>query len=104
MKIPAKVLHKRWIHSHEEDGPHEMVFRPDGFRFPPSRGREGFELRSDGSLTEIGIAPTDGAQTSQGTWELGSKAQLLFYKGSKKEPVRVLPVVSASEERLVVSK
>jgi hypothetical protein len=46
---PAR-LHKRWLHSYEEDTETEAVYRPESYAFPPSRGpRPGFELRPDGS-------------------------------------------------------
>src|SRR5262249_46362827 len=91
-------LHGRWLHSHEEDTGVEMVFRPASFKFPPSRGRMGFELRPDQSLVEIGIAPADGPQESAGRWELQSGNQLRFFGASSRKPARTLEIVSAAKD------
>ena len=96
-------LQKRWLHSHEEDTATETVFRPASYAFPRSRGRQGFELRPDRSLIEIGIAPTDGPQESSGTWTLHGR-RLQFFGGSSRTPARELEIVSAEDDRLVVKK
>ena len=37
-------MFKHWTHSREEDSEGIKVYRPNEYNFPPSRGREGFEL------------------------------------------------------------
>jgi hypothetical protein len=64
------ALEKRWIHSHEEDAPGRMVFRPDGWRFPPSRGRRSFALAPGGALTAARPGPDDRSQATGGQWRL----------------------------------
>ena len=103
-KMIPGVLHQRWLHSHEEDTDTEMVFRPATFNFPRSRGRMGFELKRDGGLIEIGIAPTDGPLETQGRWKLEGDDQLTFYAGAQSEPKRVMRIASADKDRLVVKK
>ena len=103
-KVIPEVLHQRWLHSHEEDTDREMIFRPATFNFPRSRGRTGFELKRDGSLVEIGIAPTDGPLEAQGRWKLEGDDQLTFYAGGQSEPKRVMRITSADKGRLVVIK
>ena len=53
-------LFKHWIHSQEDEDnkANISVFRPSNFRFPPSRGRRGFEIKKNGEfiLHEIGRA------------------------------------------------
>jgi hypothetical protein len=49
----------RWVHSHEEDTPDQMVFRSADYAFPPSRGREAIELRPDGSYAGTVPGPVD---------------------------------------------
>ena len=98
------IVGKHWIHSHEEDTPSEMVFRPEGFPFPRSRGRVSFEPKSDHSLVQSGIAPCDGPQVSQGKWQMSPEGKLIFYRESPDKPTRVLPIVSATEQRLTVKK
>ncbi len=100
--VTADVLTQSWVHSHEEDTDTEMVFRPASFNFPRSRGRTSFDLKPDGGLVETGIGPTDRRQISQGTWKLeGDK--LVLYAGSG-QPGRVMEIVSAAKDRLVVKK
>ena len=98
-----ELLQKRWLHSHEEDSDTEMVFRPASFKFPPSRGRAGFDLKANQSYIDIGIAPTDGPQESTGTWKLHDD-QLELFKPSSPTPARTLQIVSADKNRLVVRK
>jgi hypothetical protein len=97
------LLQKRWLHSHEEDSETEMVFRPASFKFPPSRGRAGFDLKRNNSFVDIGIAPTDGPQESTGTWKLHDN-QLELFKSPSSTPTRTLQIVSADKDRLVVRK
>ena len=99
-----EVLQQHWVHSHEEDTGTEMVFRPATFKFPPSRGRRGFELKPDGTLVDYGIAPTDGPQATRGTWELEDGNRLVLHPSSPSQPVRILPIASVDEDRLVVKK
>lgn len=99
-----QLLQKRWMRSHEEDTAAEMIFRPASFSFPPARGRTGFELRSDQSLVEIGIGPTDRVEESPGKWKLERGNQLLFYSQSSPEPTHAMQIISVQEDRLVIKK
>jgi hypothetical protein len=98
-----ELLRKRWLHSHEEDSDTEMVFRPASFKFPPSRGRAGFDMKANNTFVEIGIAPADGPQESKGTWKLQNN-QLEFFVSSPSKPTRTLQIVSVDKNRLVVRK
>jgi hypothetical protein len=99
--IDRGALPRHWVHSHEEDTADTMVFRPAGYGFPPSRGRTGLELRPDGSYVETGIGETDRPGSSGGRWEL--KDDRLELEGGSGTG-RVLEVVSADENRLVVRR
>jgi hypothetical protein len=66
----------RWVHSHEEDGDGELVFRPADYAFPPSRGREAFELRPDGSYTGSVPGPADKPEPTEGQWVLEEGGRL----------------------------
>jgi hypothetical protein len=65
--IDPNLLHRRWLHSREEDTGDEMVFRPESYDFPPARGRTGFELSPDGSVLDLGVGPTDRPEVTAGT-------------------------------------
>ncbi len=63
-----------WIHSHEEDFNGRQVYRRPSFAFPPSRGREQFDLQPEGVLLYYGIAPNDGTATPvEGKWDMPSE-------------------------------
>ena len=98
-----EMFQKRWLHSHEDDSDMEMVFRPASFKFPPSRGRAGFDLKPNHSFIEIGIAPADGPLESAGTWNLEDN-ELRFFKPSSSTPARTLQIVSVDNDRLRVKK
>jgi hypothetical protein len=101
--IERDKLARRWIHSHEEDGAWEMVFRPEGFGFPPSRGRRVLDLRADGSYTEQAPGPTDAPQESAGEWELQDD-QLLLREGPEGAGTRAVRVLRVDGERLVIGR
>jgi hypothetical protein len=101
--IDRNLLDQKWVHSHEEDTAEEMVFRPSTFKFPPSRGRRGFELRPDGTARVMGIAPTDAPQQHTGTWSVGSEKQLTIQVPALQQ-TQSMTVLSVSPERLVVKK
>lgn len=68
-KLAAQLVDKTWLHSYEEDSGDTVVFRPNTFDFPPSRGRTGFTLESGGVIKRYEIAPTDGLEEQVGEWE-----------------------------------
>lgn len=102
--MPASPLARHWVHSHEEDTDTEMVFRPSDFAFPRSRGRVSFELKSDGSLIDHGIGAGDAATETGGTWSAPSSDEIAFFQGAGKKPSRMLKIIHAEPDRLVVKK
>jgi len=102
--ITAELLHGTWVHSHEEDTDREMVFRPDTFKFPPSRGRASFQLLADGGLVESGPGPTDRREARTGSWRLEGSNKLAFYQAAQTTPTRVLRIRAARADRLAVER
>jgi hypothetical protein len=84
------------MHSHEEDTDDEVVFRPASYRFPPARGRTGFDLKEDGSLVQHGIGPTDRQTQAAGRWKLDGTTLKLG--------ARAMTIVSLERNRLVLRK
>ncbi len=73
-----KGLAQEWIRSPEEDDLQKgMIYRPSTYKFPPSRGRESMNLKSDGALIYRKIAPTDGIDTFNGTWTFDHETNIL---------------------------
>jgi hypothetical protein len=100
----AELLGRRWVHSHEEDSETELVFRPDTYSFPPSRGRESFLLRDDRTFTDRGIGPTDRPEESTGTWDLEEDRWVVLREKDTNVVLRRLDIQSVSEDRLVLRK
>jgi len=54
-----ECIFRHWIHSREEDTMDTMVYRPSDFKFPASRGREGFEIKKSGEFVQYAIGRDD---------------------------------------------
>jgi len=91
-------LHKRWVHSYEEDGDDEMVFRPSSFDLPPARGRREIELRPDGRYLESHPGPVDVPEEAGGQWLL--KGDELELRPDGEQPEESWRVVAAEDDRL----
>ena len=83
----------RWVHSREEDSGGAQVYRRPDYRFPPSRGRTGFEIREDGTFIAIGIGPADGKKARRGRWRQPDDRQLhVTYDDGEEQTLRILDV------------
>ncbi len=103
-RIQREVLHRRWVHAHEEDTDDEMVFRPAEYELPPARGRMAFELRPDGTFSEAGIGPADLPDRAQGTWDLTADESIVLGEGAPGGVPRIMPIAAADEQRLAIKK
>jgi len=70
------ALFRHWVHSREEDAGGEEVYRPEDFAFPPAFGRDGFELREDGTFIQDEIGPADGIVQVPGRWTLRGRNRI----------------------------
>jgi hypothetical protein len=100
--VPRERLVGRWVHAHEEDTETRRVFRPADHPLPPSRGREAWELRADGTAALRMPGPTDEPRESGGTWAL--EGDELRISAGGEGPDRVLTVLEAEPDRLVVRR
>ena len=96
-ELPAHALGRRWVHSHEEDTDDELVFRPSGYAFPPSRGREAIELQPGGSYAGSVPGPVDAPVPTEGEWSLEGGNRLRLGD-------RVLEITAAEGDVLRVRK
>jgi hypothetical protein len=71
-----------WVHSHEESR-EELVLRPAETKMPPSRGRQTYEFRGDGTFEEGGPGPTDRTETTSGRWSIDGDTLLLTYQDDR---------------------
>jgi hypothetical protein len=98
-QLPESVF-KRWMHSREEDAPGVTVYRPQGYRFPPSRGRSGFEILPDGGFLRIDIGPADGQRGVQGRWRVEPDQRVhVEYADGREE---TLSIISVDDEVLKI--
>jgi hypothetical protein len=102
--LPPEAF-KSWIHSREEDKGNVQAYRPQGFKFPPSRGRPGFEITKDGVFIDHPIAAADGNETVPGKWEPAGEKQIkvTFPKNPERKPF-TLEIVSCDKEVLRVKR
>jgi hypothetical protein len=103
-EVSRELLVRRWVHSHEEDTDTEMVFRPDGFKFPPSRGRVAFELKEDGTALDRGIGATDIPREAEGRWTVEEDGTIVLLEKGTDRVLRRLPVESVVPDRLALRK
>ena len=99
--VDVAQLAQSWVHSHEEDTATATVYRLATFPFPPSRGRKGFNLQPDGTLTARKPGPTDQTMLATGAWKLAGNRLELSPQG---EGTQILNIESVEPERLVVRK
>lgn len=64
----SQYLFSAWKHSYEEDEEGLSVFRTADYTFPPSRGRRGFTISSNGTFIDQPIAAADGNDYVKGRW------------------------------------
>ena len=103
-QIDRDLLHQRWVHAYEEDTPTEAVYRPAGYPLPRSRGRTGFELRPDQTVTNVGIGPADRPEETAGSWELEEDDVPTVRIRLPTGETQQLPILSVERDRLVVRK
>ncbi|TAF30811.1 MAG: hypothetical protein EAZ57_00315 [Cytophagales bacterium] len=59
-----------WLHSHEEDRDGLKAYRPEDYKFKPSRGRTGFKLLTNDTFIAYLIAPNDTRNEQNGIWRI----------------------------------
>ena len=100
-ELPSAIF-KHWIHSREEDTEGVRVYRPSDYKFPPSRGREGFEIKENGEFIRYGIGPTDARQKIPGTWTIESKNQIQVSLEAPRQISYTMQIISCDETLLKV--
>lgn len=97
----AGLLNKKWIHSHEEDHGHEIVYRPSTYKFPLSRGRSSFEMGAGGDLKVGGPAPDDRHTNKNAEWEIEENILVFRHADSVLRKFRLLFL---DNDKLVVAE
>jgi|SRR6266850_1858607 len=102
-RIEPEALHGRWLRSPEEDSDTEFVYRPASHPLPRSRGREGFELRPDGTAVHLSPGASDVPTHRHGRWRLSGDTLQIDLEGETPS-TRVLELAEASPSRIAVKR
>ncbi|MBF9219885.1 hypothetical protein [Hymenobacter ruricola] len=99
-----KQVEGTWLSSREEDRGDTLVYRPNTYKFPPSRGRTGFAFKEFGRFEQFDIAPTDGLAGHPGTWVIDGTNKVRIHLDEGQEPDYTLEVVSLKNKVLKVRR
>ena len=96
-----RQLFRHWIHSREEDQDDVRFFRTEHFAFPPSFGRDGMELRPDGTFVQDDIGPADGIVRTPGRWTLQGPGRIAVrFDGAREDYAFTIVSVEADLLRI----
>ncbi len=99
-KVSPDVLQKRWLRDFTSE---QQTYVPEAMA-KPARMCEGFELRADGTYSEITSGADDRPMESEGTWHLDEEGTLTLSPKEASGAERKIHVVEADEEKLVVEE
>lgn len=102
--IMSSLIYNHWIHSYEEDINEIQVFRHDGYRFPPSRGRERLIIKEDGEFLQINIDPTDRKKANIGSWKLIKEDQMEVYFENNSKQSFIIEFVEVNQDLIKIRK
>jgi len=93
-----------WIHSYEEDNADEIKhYRPcDYMEFAPSRYRNSFDLKENGSCTFLVLAANDAHYSENGTWNYNAETKILQIQNEDNMIVYEFEVLEIETDKLVL--
>ncbi|MCO6476141.1 MAG: hypothetical protein J5I94_05930 [Phaeodactylibacter sp.] len=97
-------IFQHWVHAHEEDQAEYRAFRPAEYELPPSRGREGFEIRRDGSFMHYPIGAADAPGKVPARWKLRGKSTLLVTPDDSAHPPFELRILETEKGLLKIAR
>ena len=97
-----KQLEGTWLISREENRGDTLVYRPNSYKFPPSRGRTGFAIKPYGRFEQVEIAPTDGLAGRPGTWAADGPTRLHVHLTDGQEPDYNLEIIALDKKQMVL--
>lgn len=99
-EVPA-TLFQRWVHVREDDVGGTRVYRPAGHPLPPARGRDGIEIRADGTFVEWRTGPVDAPVAGPtGRWTVEGEDRLRLQRTGHADTI--LAIVAVTEQLLRV--
>jgi hypothetical protein len=97
-------IFRHWIHSHEEDIENVRVYRPSDFKFPLSRGREGFEIKRNGEFISYDISASNGIDTVKGKWYAEDPTSIIITYKNTTSKNRKLHIIHVSDSVLKLKR
>jgi hypothetical protein len=101
--LPA-ALFRHWVHSREEDAHGREIYRPQGFAFPPSFGRDGFDIRKNGEFIQDDIGPADGVVQTRGHWESRGPSEITVLFRNPDRADYTFVIVGVDDATLAISR
>jgi hypothetical protein len=92
------------VHSREEDTNDALVYRPSDFNFPPSRGREGFEVKKNGEFVHYAIGRDDRSKPIIGHFNVEDPKRLLVLFAEQQLPRFTLKILTCNNDVLRVKR
>ncbi|MGB5090944.1 MAG: hypothetical protein WBN72_08385 [Nitrososphaeraceae archaeon] len=93
-QLPPEIF-KHWIESREDRDitPNVSVYRPSDYKFPPSRGRRGFEIKKNGEFILHEIGSTDRPVRLAGNFSVEAPDKIkVHYIGSSAFTLRIVAI------------
>lgn len=97
-----KQLQGTWLLSREENSGDTLVYRPNTYAFPPSRGRTGFAIKPFGRFEQFDIAPADGLAGRPGNWAIDRGTFLRIHLADSQETDYTLEILSMDTAKRVL--
>jgi hypothetical protein len=101
--INEKCIYSAWVHSYEEDITSKKVYRPPSFEFPPSRGRESLDIKTNGEIVFNNIGPDDRPQKISGNFKIKDSNKLYIEFNNKTSPF-IITILSCDKNILVIQR
>lgn len=103
-KFNKKDLLGTWHYSVEEQNGDTLVFRPDGYELPKTRGREKMEFHKNDEFVYYQIAPTDGFLKLKGTFtmKVDENELVLVYDNAIDNTIKYYRVILLSNKKLML--
>lgn len=98
------AIFKHWVHSREEDTEEGSVYRPKDYKFPPARGRNGFEIKENGEFIKYEIGPDDRPRKISGHWKQEGDNRIRADFEDQRTDSTTLDILMLDDKILIVKK
>ena len=99
-KISPEALQQRWLRDFTSE---QQTYVPEAMA-KPARMCEGFELRADGTYSEITSGADDRTLESEGTWRMDDAGTLTLSPDETSGVERKIHVIQGDAEKLIVEE